>query len=107
MSSRVYFDIFQKTLDGNIRIVGWNRLPGFILFQVEMSSDGEDGERAVVFVMRRVLRGVDFEEIIGSIGIHGGAGDTDIRLLSHVIGLCRNKLERNNLDIICLHCREE
>lgn len=97
MSSRVYFDIFQKTLDGNIRIVGWDRLFVFILFQVEMSSNGEDGERPVVFVMRRVLRSVDFEEIIGSIGIHRGARDTDVRLLSHVICLCRNKLERTNI----------
>jgi hypothetical protein len=94
VSSRVYFDIFQKALDGNIRIVGWNRLLGFILFQVEMGSDGEDGERAVVFVMRRVLRSIDFEEIVGFIGIHSGAGDADVRLLSHVISLCGNKLER-------------
>ena len=96
MSSRICFDIFQKTLDGNIRIVGWDRLLRSILFQVEMSSDREDGERAVVFVMRRVLRSIDFKEIIGSIGIHSGAGDIDVRLLPHVIGLCRNKLEKTN-----------
>jgi hypothetical protein len=102
VASGVCFNICQKTLDGNIRIVGWNRLPGVILFQVEMSSDREDGEWAVasVFVMRRVLCSIHFKETIVFIGIHSGAGDSDVHLRSHVISFCRNKLE-NEL-IICL-----
>jgi hypothetical protein len=41
--------------------------------------------------MRGVLCGIDFKEtIVGSIGIHNGTGDIDVRLLSHVISLCRN-----------------
>lgn len=96
MSGSVCFDIFQKALDGNIRIVGWHRLLGSILVQVEMSSDGEDGEWAIVFVMRRVLCSIDFKAIIVLIGIHSGAADVDVRLLSHVISLGGNKLERTN-----------
>jgi hypothetical protein len=98
--SSVCFNICQKTLDGNIRIVGWNRLPGFILFQVEISSDREDGEWEVVFVMRCVLCSIDFKETIVFIGIDSGAGDSDVHLLSYAISLCRNKLE-NEL-VICL-----
>jgi hypothetical protein len=96
VSGGVCFNILQKTLDGNICIVGWHRLLGSILVQVEMGSDGEDGERAIVLVMRRVLCCIDFKAIIALIGIHSGAADVDVRLLSHVISLCGNKLGRTN-----------
>jgi len=55
-----------------------------------MGSDGEDGECALVLVMRRVLCGIDFKEIIGFIGVHSDAGDVDVRLLSHVISFGGN-----------------
>jgi hypothetical protein len=61
-----------------------------------MTSDGEDGECAVVLIMRCVLCGIDFKVIVDFIGIHRDTGDIDIRLLSHVVILCRNKLENQN-----------
>ncbi len=96
VSSRVCFNIFHITFDGNIRIVGWHRRPGSILVQVEMSSDGEDRQWAVVLVMRRVLSSIDIKGIFGFIDIHSGTTDVDVRLLPHVFSFCRNKLEKTN-----------
>lgn len=96
-SSSVRFDIYQKAVDGNVRVVRRHRLPVPVLVQVEVSSDGEDGERAA-FVVGGVLPRVDIEETVSSVGVHGGTGDIDVRLLAHVIGFGRDKLGRTKPD---------
>jgi hypothetical protein len=43
--------------------------------------------------MRGVLSGIDIKGIFGSIDIHSGTTDIDVRLLPHFLSYCRNKLE--------------
>lgn len=100
VSSSVRSDICQEAVDGNVRVVGRHRLPVPVLVQVEVRSDGEDGER-VAFVVGGVLRRVDFEETVGSVGVHGGTGDVDVRLLVHAIGFGRDELGRTKQEINC------
>ena len=69
------------------------------MFKVEMSLDSEDGERAVVFVTRHVLRGIDFKETRNRQFIEIPS-DADVHLLLRVIYFCRNTLE--NKSVICL-----
>ena len=57
-----------------------------------MGLDRKDGECAVIFVMRHVLRSVDFKVAVGLVGINGSFRDIDVCLLSHVIRLYWNKL---------------
>jgi hypothetical protein len=101
MSSRVCFDVIQEALDGNVSIVWWNSLLHPVLVRVEVCLDRKDRECTVVLVMKRVLRGIHFEEAICFVGVDSGAGDINVCVLSHIIGFCQNKLV-NKLSI-CLH----
>ena len=88
----VCFDVVQEALDWNICVVGENWFLCLVFVRIEMDINGQNWEGAIGFVLRSVLRHVDFEETACFVAVYSCARDIDVCTFLHVINLGQNQL---------------